>query len=129
MLDLGGSCSDSVWHCRATDGRSTLIVLDGMGYHAANVEGTLEASSREKLAAQVTLALVDAQHPWRCSLSPDADAQIIAALEPVDCPALLQIMLEPAESTCVQGNILRLQGVRQGQVGEAVVALEASRLC
>ncbi len=38
LLDLGGTCADSVWHCRATGGRSALIVLDGMGYHAANVE-------------------------------------------------------------------------------------------
>ncbi len=39
LLDLGDSCAPDVWHCAATGGRSTLIALDAMGYHAANVTG------------------------------------------------------------------------------------------
>ena len=49
---------------------------------------------------------------------------ILVAWQPVDCAARLQIMLEPAESTRLDSNILRLQAVSHGQVGEAVVAME-----
>jgi hypothetical protein len=35
-LDLGNSCAPDVWPCDVTGGRSTLIVLDAMGYQAAN---------------------------------------------------------------------------------------------
>lgn len=59
LLDLGESCVDDVWHCAATGGRSTLVVLDGMGYHAANVTGFLEASQRDKLRTSLTTAMVD----------------------------------------------------------------------
>ena len=64
LLDLGDACADAAWHCRATGGRSTLIVLDGMGYHAANVEGALDLENREKLGEQVTMGLVDRSRDW-----------------------------------------------------------------
>ncbi len=121
LLDLGGSCSDAVWHCRATGNRSALIVLDGMGYHAANVEGLLDAENRAKLAQRVTLALVDRQNEWLCHLSPAAEGGIVTRLQPVENSAWLQIMLKPSESTCLEGKVLRLQGVYAGQVGEAAV--------
>ena len=117
LLDLGGSCSETVWHCRDTGGRSALIVLDGMGYHAANVDGALTAEDRDKLA--VALAPIDRQNHWRCPLS--STAEVIVALRPDDWDARLQIMLEPAESTRLDDQILRLQAVDRGQVGEAAV--------
>ena len=112
LLDLGGSCSETVWHCRATGGRSALIVLDGMGYQAANVDGALTAEDRDKLAEQVTMGLVDRHNHWRISLW--AAAEIIVALEPAAPDARLQIMLEPAESTRLDGKSLRLQAVGRG---------------
>jgi hypothetical protein len=126
LLDLGGSCLDSVWHCRATGGRSALIVLDGMGYHAANVEGALDADSRAKLAQQVTLALVDAARDWTYHVPPVRDPSIIVALRPRERDARLQIALAPAAETRLDGKILRLQAVSRGQVGEAVVDLRGS---
>lgn len=122
LLDLGRTCSDAVWHCRATGGRSTLTVLDGMGYHAANVADTLDAANRDKLAAQVTLALVDRQHPRRFRLT--AAAAVIVAIQPVDGDASPQILLEPDIATRLEGGILRLQSVGYGQVGQVSVNLQ-----
>lgn len=64
LVDVGGSCVLEVWHCAVTQGRSTLTVLDAMGYHAANVSGVLTPDSREKLVEQVSIGLVDAAHPY-----------------------------------------------------------------
>ncbi len=124
LLDLGGSCADSVWHCRATGGRSALIVLDGMGYHAANVEGALDADSRARLAQQVTLALVDRHNHWRYRRT--SGREVIVALQPAAPDERLQIALRPAASTRLDGKILRLQAVSRGQVGEAVVDLHGA---
>ena len=126
LLDLGGSCAETVWHCRATGNRSTLIVLDGMGYHAANAEGTLDAENRDKLAAQVTLALVDSLHDWRIRLQREADPGIIVTLRPRDSIARLQILLQPGSETCLEGNSLRLKTVSAGQVGQVEVHMAGS---
>lgn len=123
LLDLGGTCSGEAWHCRATGGRSALIVLDGMGYHAANVEGALDADNREKLAEQVTMALVDAAQDWSYRVPPVSDPSIVVALRPRESNARLQIALKPAAETRLDGNILRLRAVGAGQIGEAVVDL------
>ncbi len=126
LLDLGGSCADSVWHCRATGGRSALIVLDGMGYHAANVEGALDAVSRARLTGQVTLGLVDAGRDWSYHAPPVSDPGIIVALHPRERAARLQIALRPAEETRLDGKILSLAAVKSGQVGEVVVDLRGA---
>ena len=122
LLDLGASCAESVWHCRATAGRSTLIALDGMGYQAANVEGILGSDDRDALARQVTLGLVDRARDWNWQ-SPAGDPGIRATLKPNVQPARLQIMLKPASVTRLEGRVLRLQAVETGQVGEVRVEL------
>ena len=125
LLDLGGSCAESAWHCRATGGRSALIVLDGMGYHAANVAGALDAANREKLAGQVTMALVDGARDWAYHLPPVRDPSIVVTLRPrhSNVAVRLQIALAPAAETRLDGNALRLREVGAGQIGEAVVDL------
>lgn len=125
LLDLGGSCAEAVWHCRATGGRSALIVLDGMGYHAANVEGALDAENRAKLAGQVTLGLVDAAQDWSYQVPPARDPGIVVRLRPrhSNGAARLQIALAPAAETRIDGNALWLRAVDAGCIGEAVVDL------
>ncbi len=123
LLDLGGACSGDVWHCRATGGRSALIVLDGMGYHAANVEGGLERENCDKLAGQVAMALVDASQDWAYDVPPVSDPGIVVTLRPRERAARLQIALKPAAETRIEGNILRLRRVSAGSIGEAVVDL------
>jgi len=120
LFDLGGSCADDVWHCRETAGRSALIALDGMGYHAANVAGALDPENRDRLAQQVTMGLVDAERDWLCP-APLADWGIRATLRPRRHSAGLQIALSPAESARIKGNALFLQAVGLGQVGAAAV--------
>ncbi len=123
LLDLGGTCADSVWHCRATGGRSALIVLDGMGYHAANVEGALNAENRAKLAGQVTMALVAAARSWTYQVPPVTDPSILITLRPQRRAARLQIVLAPAVETRIDANVLWLREVGAGQVGEVALGL------
>lgn len=123
LLDLGGSCADSAWHCRETGGRSTLIALDGMGYHAANVAGGIDRVQRDKLAPQVTLGLVDTGRDWLHRPPPAADQAIRVTLAPRVNSDRLQICLAPAEATRIEGKIVYLGAVSAGQVGEAVLKL------
>lgn len=127
LLDLGRSCLPQVWPCDVTGGRATLVVLDGMGYHAANVEGMLAVGSREHLKNSISTALVDAQHAWRYHLPPERDEGIIVSVVPT--PALrLNIVLTPSHSTHLDGNTLHLQAVAKGQVGSAMVDLSGKPL-
>ena len=123
LLDLGGSCADDVWHCRETGGRSTLIVLDAMGYHAANVAGTLDDRNREILAEQVTMGLVDAGCDWQYHVPPASDDSIHFRLRARKDAARLQIVLFPEERTAIEGNAIFLGAVDAGHVGEASVDL------
>ena len=126
LLDLGGTCAESVWHCRATGGRSALIVLDGMGYHAANVAGALDAEHREKLAAQVTLALVDGVRDWAYHVPPVRDPSIVVTLRPrlLNGAARLQIALAPSAETRIAGNALWLPLLRDRRAANHVPPLE-----
>jgi hypothetical protein len=121
LLDLGNSCATGVWHCEATGGRSTLIVLDAMGYHAANVAGFLTAEGRAKLEGNVSLGLVDVAHTWQRD-----DIFITNGSrrgEPPVHPYNLHIALTPAISTRVEGNTLHLAGINRGQLGMAQVTV------
>jgi hypothetical protein len=61
LLDLGDSCAPDVWHCQVSGGRSTLVMLDGMGYEAARADGAAELQA--KMGEGVRLALVDEAAP------------------------------------------------------------------
>jgi hypothetical protein len=120
LLDLGDSCADDVWHCAATGGRSTLIALDAMGYHAANVNGILSAEGRAKLTDNVMgMALVDGEHVWTDGdlVITHADGEVLSATNPYN----LHIVLAPANRTRLALNTLNLGGVERGQVGTAYI--------
>lgn len=123
LLDLGAACVPEVWHCAATGGRSVPIVLDGMGYHAANVQGMLAAAGRDKLKNLISMALVAEGHAWRFNMPPLRDDGILISTLPA--PALkLCILLKPAEKTFIEDKILHLQRVGAGEVG--IVNLDLS---
>lgn len=125
LVDLGESCSPDVWHCAVTSGRSALFALDGMGYHAANVSGVLDAELRLKMTSLTQMALVDADHPFAWS----AAVQVTAAAP--DSGALCTISLYPAPETAWDGRLLRLAAIEGGQVGRARLrdgALEGSEV-
>lgn len=112
LLDLGGSCTTDQWHCRATDGRSALIVLDAMGYDAVNTHGLLSTNSYAKVKDQVLMTLVhDAQvHIIKnvvISLAPTSSAGIW----------MPQICLTASDSTHMQADWLYLQKIAGDEIG------------
>lgn len=125
LLDLGQSCDADTWHCAATGGRSAAVVLDGMGFHAANVQGLLTAEARMKLKGVTTLAPVDDRSPWRYDVPPVRDEGVIVSTVPT--PALrLCILLTPAESTRLTDRVLSLATVDTGekyQIGRVTLDL------
>ena len=128
LLDLGESCAPDVWHCTATGGRSMLIALDALGYHAANVSGFLSPDSRAKLADNVmSMALVDPDHPWQSDdlllTTPDTTNSFVSTQPSVLSPQSfsLHISLIPADSTRLALHTLHLARVEAGQVGTAYI--------
>jgi hypothetical protein len=116
LVDLGASCVPEVWPCAITQGRSTLLVLDAMGYHAANTEVVLNPISRAKLANQAALALVDAAHPHT-----DDGLHFTANPDEAE-PDTLTICLTPAGQCQLIDDVLRLATVDSGQVGLARIS-------
>ena len=112
LVDTGESCAPEAWHCAVTGGRSTLIALDGMGYHAARTQGVLTPDLRDKLTAQVQMALVDAGHPWSYS-----DAITVIDDDDKGADGRLMIALAPADETSFDGRVVRLGTVEGHQVG------------
>ena len=112
LVDLGKSCVPDIWPCSITEGRSTLLVLDAMGFHAANCDGVLTPVSRAKLVGQVGLALVNSAYPHV-----QERIQFVTYLDN-DTPLTgLTVCLVPSEETYLEGGVLRLQQVESKQVG------------
>jgi len=125
LLDLGAACVPGVWHCDVTGGRSTLIVMDGMGYHAANVSGYLATGERRKLQSNISTGLVDAQHSWRYAVPPVRDEGIIVSSK--RSPALtLCLIAAAAAATRLDKRSLHLQAVDKGEVGIVQLSLRPS---
>ncbi len=117
LLDLGGACDASVWHCEITGGRSMIVALDGMGCAVANVSGYLSTDARAKLGDNLAIALVDEQHTHV------VDDLIFTIKQPptVDWDRLA-VRLIPTEKTWLENRVLSLVRVNAGQVGR--VSLE-----
>ena len=121
LLDLGESCSPEVWHCAVTGGRSMLIVLDAMGYHAANVSNMLTEEGRARLEANLlNIALVDPETGWQqenirvtCGEKRPHSAYGGGS----EGEARLKVILTPAAETRLDQRTLRLAAVQAGQVG------------
>jgi hypothetical protein len=119
LLDLGDSCSPDVWHCEVTGGRSTLLVLDAMGYHAANANH-LAPEDRDKLTANLMqMALVDAAHDWEYE-----DILVVCRGVQLNAPTKLRVVLTPADLTYLEGNRLYLSALEKGQLGVVQVVLD-----
>jgi hypothetical protein len=143
LLDLGKACDPAAWHCVATAGRSMLIALDAMGYHAANVDGMLTDESRERLGGNLmSMALVDAERGWQygdievgldnkreLNRRGAEDAEIRGSVGSIFKAeaniSSLHILLIPQTATGIEGRTLYLAAVQAGQVGQAVVSWAA----
>jgi hypothetical protein len=125
VFDLGGSCAPEAWHCQATQGRSTLIALDAMGYAAAHVQGSLTPESRARLTENyLNMALVDDEHPW-------FDGAVWAWTDRPQSDigsGSLHIDLNGCQVTRLDGRRLQLASVHKGQVGVAQVSSSSGHL-
>lgn len=141
LLDLGNACAPDIWHCTATDGRSTLIALDAMGCTAANVAGVLTPESRLRLRDNLLgMALVDEEHDFhqdnllltvpRAGLytlppavsSVDSGDKQPAAAAHSRANIHLTISLTPAAATHLSDSTLHLADVHAGQIGTAQIS-------
>lgn len=118
LLDLGESCAPDVFPCALTGGRSSLIGLDAMGYHAANVDGVLADEDRAKLVeAHLQMGLVDSAHPHTAD-----DILCVIAPTQTDTDTRLVIDVRAGDVTELANGVLRLAAVETAQVGMARVA-------
>jgi hypothetical protein len=116
LLDLGSSCAADVWHCTATGGRSTLMVLDAMGYHAVNVTGLLTGEARERLKANVlTTAMLDDDTTYAM------DDLLLTTRKRDSSHHTLHVLASPGDKTHIDNNTLELVHVEASQVGMARV--------
>jgi len=119
LLDLGENCASDVWHCQASGGRSTLVVLDGMGFDAARVEGA--AAKAAKMGDSIRMALVDAETPREIE-----DVLLTVNGNEGDEKTRshsLSVVMTPSETTRLEGNTLFLAGLSGAQeVGAAQLA-------
>lgn len=121
LLDLGESCAPDVWHCDVTGGRSTLVLLDGMGYNAARVSDA--PFLRAKMGDGVSMALVDEAKPHVIE-----DVIIATRDEATSAPYTLRIVLAASETTRLDGHTLHLAGLNSSQqVGTARLAFIVGR--
>jgi hypothetical protein len=117
LLDLGGSCAESVWHCASTGGRSMLIVLDAIGYTAINAVGLPEESRARLTDNFLAMALVDDTRPHPVD-------SILLRTAPSPINATLEIDLQPTDQIRFDGRVLRLPGLRGDQIGQLRLNLE-----
>jgi hypothetical protein len=114
LLDMGGSCAADVWHCDTTGGRSALLVMDGMGYDAANIVGLLADGARERMPDTMRLTLIDADSTW------ERDDLIVAAAR-IDDSDKIQVVMQPVDEARVEDGIFFPQTLSAGQVGVAQI--------
>lgn len=123
LLDTGNACADDVWHCEVTKGRSTVAVMDAMGYHAVNVANFMGDSERDSLANSVSTGLVTKRHMWRYFVPPLHDEDIVIAGQAT--PAMkLCIIAAPAEENLLENRMLYLKTVDKGEVGLVQVDMQ-----
>lgn len=113
LLDLGDSCAPDVWHCQVSGGRSTLVLLDGMGYDAARVDDA--TGKQAKMGDGVRLALVDGErrHMIEDVLLTSGGGE--ASDSHPDRPYTLHIDLTPAPATRLEDNHLSLAALDSSQ--------------
>lgn len=112
LVDAGNACTNAVWHCDVTGGRSMLLVLDAMGYDAANASNYLSAAGQAKLAENyLNIAALAAGETW------SRQGVVVTTDDAATEPHELHIVLAPGDKTSLTGRTLRLAAVNAGQAG------------
>ena len=117
LLDLGNASAEDSWHHRLTGGRSTLFVLDALGFHAVNACGTVHGVISPALQEGFRMAILGpggefcderGERPIRCVVGPAPTRKAGEAL----C-----LSLSPAAETQLSDGVLSLERVPGGCVG------------
>lgn len=133
LLDAGNACDPSAEPCALTDGRAAPILLDAMGYDAANVSGYLTDAGRAALRQNyLNVALVDEPHPYI-----SGEGLAFASVPPAAQPHRLHIAMEVGTATGLSDGptlnriyTLTLGALDTWAIGRAVVEFDgdATRL-
>jgi hypothetical protein len=124
LLDTGDACAPTSEPCAITNGRAAPIVLDAMGYHAANVTGYLDDKARTRLQHNyLNIALVSPGYPYI------EQGIAYAAVPPEAIPHQLHIALDNVNGQATLSDkptlnriyTLWLASVQAWQAGEAVI--------
>lgn len=124
LLDLGNASDPTSWHHQLTVGRSTLFVLDAMGYHAINASGTIEGTLAPALREAYRLAILSPESDWWDERGEFKVHCIVSELPHQSEESALGISLTPASETQLASGFLRLSHLPAGSVGRVQLRLE-----
>ena len=121
LLDRGGQCAESAWHCRKTQGVSMLYLLDAVGYDAMGVASTGYPSLSQHQAG-LRSHLVDAEHAWRTQAG-TLDQPSVSVSQQATTGYDLNIALTASPTTHIDTGTLYMADAAQGQLGEIHIDL------
>ena len=124
LLDLGNASDPTSWHHQLTAGRSTLFVLDAMGYHAINARGTIEGTLAPALREAYRLAILAPDCDWCDERGEFKVHCFVSELPHQSEESALRISLTPAAETQLASGFLRLSHLPAGSVGRVQLRLD-----
>lgn len=124
LLDLGAASDPKSWHHQFTAGRSTLFVLDALGYHAINASGTLTGTLSPAIRAAYRLAILSPDCDWWDERGESKVHCTVSELPHQSETTALEISLTPAAETQLASGFLRLSHLPAGCVGRVQLRLQ-----
>lgn len=125
LLDLGAASDPTSWHHQLTAGRSTLFVLDALGYHAINASGTLIAGTLSPaIRTAYRLAILSPDCDWWDERGEFKVHCTVSELPHQSETTALEISLTPAAETQLASGFLRLSHLPAGSVGRVQLRLQ-----
>ena len=128
LLDLGAASDIKSWHYQLTAGRSTLFVLDALGYHAINASGTLTGTLSPAIRAAYRLAILTPDCDWWDERGESKVHCTVSELHHQSEESALEISLIPAAKTQLASGFLRLSHLPAGSVGRVQLRLQENNV-
>ena len=125
LLDLGDASDPQSWHHRLTAGRSTLFILDAMGYHAINAEGTIDTEITPAIRAGFRLSILSPDCDCLDERGPGSIRCTVAHGAKLAAGEALGIQLNAAQQTVLDAGFLRLAEVPAAAVGRVQLRLQS----
>ena len=123
LLDLGAASDTKSWHHQLTAGRSTLFVLDALGYHAINASGTLIGTLSPTIREAYRLAILSPDCDWWDERGVSKVHCTVSELHHQSGTTALEISLTPAAETQLASGFLHLSHLPAGSVGRVQLRL------